>query len=48
MKLEDYLKVHYNYNPDIKKALQSYIEQWKIWYKGNVRSFHNYYIYNGN
>lgn len=47
MKLEDFLRKNYNYNPDIKDALQTYIEQWKSWYKGNVRSFHNYYIYNG-
>lgn len=47
MKLEDFLKKQYNYNPDIKNALQTYIEQWKSWYKGNVKSFHNYFIYNG-
>ena len=48
MKLEDFLQTKYNYNPDIKDAIQSYIEQWKSWYKGNVKSFHNYFIYNGN
>ena len=47
MKLEDFLKKQYNYNPDIKNALQTYIDQWKSWYKGNVKSFHNYFIYNG-
>jgi A118 family predicted phage portal protein len=48
MKLEDFLQLKYNYNPDVKDALKSYIEQWKSWYQGNVKSFHNYFIYNGN
>lgn len=48
MKLEDFLKTSYNYNPDIKNAIKTYIEQWKSWYAGNVRKFHQYYIYNGN
>ena len=48
MKLEDFLVKTYNYNPDIKRSLQTYIDQWKSWYTGNVRGFHNYYIYNGN
>ena len=48
MKLEEFLQQKYNYNPDIKEAIKGYIEQWKSWYKGNVRSFHNYFIYNGN
>ena len=48
MKLEDFLVKTYNYNPDVKDVLQTYIDQWKSWYKGNVKSFHNYYIYNGN
>lgn len=47
MKLEDFLKKQYNYNPDIKNDLQTYIDQWKSWYRGNVKSFHNYFIYNG-
>ena len=47
MKLEDFLVKKYNYNPDIKDALQTYIEQWKSWYAGNVKNFHNYFIYNG-
>ena len=46
MKLEDFLVKTYNYNPDIKRSLQTYIDQWKSWYTGNVRGFHNYYIYN--
>ena len=48
MKLEDFLKNKYNYNPDVKDAIKTYIEQWKSWYRGNVRRFHQYYIYNGN
>lgn len=48
MKLEDFLVKTYDYNPDVKNVLQTYIDQWKSWYKGNVKSFHNYYIYNGN
>lgn len=48
MKLEDFLVKTYDYNLDVKDVLQTYIDQWKSWYKGNVKSFHNYYIYNGN
>lgn len=47
MKLEDFLAKTYNYNPDIKNAMQTYINQWESWYKGNVKSFHNYFVYNG-
>lgn len=48
MKLEEFLQQRYNYNTEIKNAIKGYIDQWKSWYKGNVRSFHNYFIYNGN
>lgn len=48
MKLEDFLQKEYGYNPDVKNVLQTYIDQWKSWYQGNVLNFHNYYIYNGN
>jgi len=48
MKLEDFLQLNYGYNPQIKDAIQTYIDQWKSWYQGNVKKFHNYYIYNGN
>lgn len=48
MKLDDFLQKEYNYNPAIKDALQEYIEQWKSWYQGNVKKFHQYFIYNGN
>ena len=48
MKLEDFLVKNYGYNPDVKNVFQTYIDQWKSWYAGNVKSFHNYFIYNGN
>lgn len=48
MKLESFLQKTYGYNPEIKNNIQTYIRQWYSWYIGNVRSFHNYYIYNGN
>ncbi len=48
MKLDDFLVAKYGYNPDVKNVLQTYVDQWKSWYEGNVKSFHNYYIYNGN
>lgn len=48
MKLDDFLVKTYGYNPDVKNVLQTYVDQWKSWYEGNVKSFHNYYIYNGN
>lgn len=47
MKLEDFLQINYNYNPNAKNDLRTYVEQWKSWYQGNVKSFHNYFIYNG-
>lgn len=47
MKLEDFLQKEYGYNPEVKDDIKTYIEQWKSWYIGNVKSFHNYYIYNG-
>lgn len=48
MKLDDFLVKTYGYNPDVKNAIQTYVNQWKSWYEGNVKSFHNYFIYNGN
>ena len=47
MKLDDFLVKTYNYNPDIKDAIKGYYEQWLSWYQGSVKSFHNYFIYNG-
>ena len=38
----------YGYNADVKNDLQTYIDQWKSWYKGDVLDFHHYFIYNGN
>lgn len=48
MKLEDFLVKEYGYNPDVKNELKTYASQWLSWYEGNVKDFHNYYIYNGN
>lgn len=48
MKLEDFLKTKYEYNPEVKDEIRGYVNQWSSWYVGNVKSFHNYYIYNGN
>ena len=48
MKLEDFLQKNYGYNPEVKDNIQTYIDQWYSWYEGNVKSFHNYFIYNGN
>lgn len=48
MNLEKFLQDHYNYNSDVKDQINSYIQQWDSWYKGNVKKFHNYFIYNGN
>lgn len=47
MKLEDFLQKEYGYNPEVKNVIQTYINQWESWYEGNVKSFHNYFIYNG-
>ena len=47
MNLEKYLQDNYGYNPEVKNQIQTYIDQWKSWYTGNVKSFHNYFIYNG-
>lgn len=47
MKLEDFLQTTYGYNPEVKDVLKTYIGQWKSWYAGNVKNFHNYFIYNG-
>ena len=48
MKLNKFLQDNYSYNPDVKDNMQTYITQWESWYEGNVKSFHNYFIYNGN
>ena len=47
MKLEKFLQDNYNYNPDVKDEIKSYVDMWSSWYKGSVKSFHNYFIYNG-
>jgi len=48
MKLEKFLQDNYGYNPDVKNAILSYIELWKSCYVGDIKNFHNYFIYNGN
>lgn len=47
MKLEDFLKINYGYNPNVRGIVEPYFNQWLSWYKGNVKKFHNYYVYNG-
>ena len=47
MKLEDFLQTNYGYNPEIKDNIKGYYSQWLSWYEGNVKSFHNYYTWNG-
>lgn len=47
MKLEDFLTKEYGYNTDCRKAMEGYFRKWRSWYEGNVKDFHNYYIYNG-
>ncbi len=47
MKLEQFLTQTYGYKPEIKNDIKGYVDQWKSWYRGNVRNFHNYFIYNG-
>ena len=37
MNLEKYLQDNYNYNPDAKDLIKSYIKQWQKWYEGNVK-----------
>lgn len=47
MLIEKFLQDKYNYNSEIKDNITSYIKKWRSWYVGNVKSFHNYFIYNG-
>lgn len=47
MKLEKFLQETYGYNPEVKDVMASYIDMWSSWYKGSVKDFHNYFIYNG-
>lgn len=48
MKLDKFLHDNYNYNTEVRDQIQGYIDQWLSWYQGNVKSFHNYFVYNGN
>ena len=47
MKLDEFLQQKYNYNPDVKLEIQSYIDFWEKLYKGDVSDINYYYIYNG-
>lgn len=47
MKLEEFLVQKFGYNKDIKDTIQSALDMWKSWYEGDVKDFHNYFIYNG-
>ena len=48
MKLDKFLTTNYGYNSEVRDEIQEYINQWQSWYQGNVKSFHNYFVYNGN
>lgn len=39
MKLEKFLQDNYNYNPEIKDNIKTYIEQWKSWYQRKCKKF---------
>ncbi len=39
MKLEKFLQDNYNYNPEIKDNIKTYIEQWKSWYQRKCKRF---------
>ena len=47
MKLEKFLQDNYNYNPEVRDVMKTYVDTWASWYKGDVDDFHNYFIYNG-
>lgn len=47
MKLEEFLAQNYNYNKEIKNNIKSYIDMWNMCYQGDIKNFHNYFIYNG-
>ncbi|MBQ0112218.1 MAG: hypothetical protein KBT03_03720 [Bacteroidales bacterium] len=47
MKIDEFLLDRYGYNSEIKDEIEDYVANWKSWYKGNVKDFHNYIIYNG-
>lgn len=46
--LQRFLQEKYNYNSSVKDNIIGYIKNWHSWYEGNVKEFHNYFIYNGN
>ena len=47
MQLNTFFK-RLGYDIEPREIMMPYIDKWKSWYKGDVASFHHYYIYNGN
>lgn len=47
MRLQDYLTNNYGYSKEVNDNWAKYIRLWKSWYRGKVKSFHSYNIYNG-
>lgn len=47
MTITDFFK-NIGYNITVNDTYQKYINQWLMWYRGKVKGFHNYSVYNGN
>lgn len=47
MRIEDYLEKEFGYDKTVRTRWDRYVQLWKSWYVGKVKSFHNYTIYNG-
>lgn len=47
MKITGYLEREYGVDRGIKGNWQANVNEWKSWYQGKVKHFHNYTIYNG-
>ena len=45
MNLKDFF-TQQGYDIQVKTDYETYIDLWKSWYKGDVKGFHNYWIYN--
>lgn len=48
MTAQDFLAAKYGYKKEINDNWDKYIRLWSSWYKGKVKAFHRYRIYNGN
>lgn len=46
MNITDFFKT-IGYNITVNDTYQQYINRWLMWYKGKVKGFHNYSVYNG-